>query len=66
MALTEKQMQHPQFWRLNKTAGDMLEEALKRHGMTLDDLDGLESHAGRVVDELTSLLLRASKRRFDD
>jgi hypothetical protein len=59
--ISEKRMQHPLFWRFNNDAHDALWAVLKKHGVTPDKMDGLETHAGRVVDDLTSLLLRASK-----
>lgn len=64
MPLSEKRMNHPRFWAFNNTAGDMLAAALKRHGMEMTDIDnGLEGAAGRVVDDLTSLLIRAHDNR---
>lgn len=64
MPLSEKRMSHPLFWSFNASAGLSLESALKRHQMTVKDIDGdLEAAAGRVVDELTSLLLRIHDKR---
>lgn len=61
MTLSEKQMSHPKFVAFSNTANRVLADALKAHGMTTDLLMSMEAHAGRVVDEMTSLLLRADR-----
>lgn len=61
MSLSEKQMKHPRFFGFNNTATALLEDAFKKHGMDPKALYAMEVHAGRVVDSIVALLLRADK-----
>ena len=65
MALSEKQMNHPRFFSTNESANRAVINAVEKHGFTLQDIHNLnaEDQAGRVVDDLTALLLRLEKAR---
>lgn len=63
MALSETQMSHPQFMRFSGIANDTLASALKRAGLGPDKLASIDVHAGRVVDEITALLIRVERMK---
>lgn len=51
--------EHPEFMAAGQTANNALATALEAMGLELRDLNSLDVHANRVVDEFTRLLLRA-------
>jgi len=63
MSLSEKQMSHPRFTAFNHAANDAVVNAAKSLGFSVADLSALDVHAGRVVDDLTALLLRLENQR---
>lgn len=63
MALSEKQMQHPRFVAANHAANDAVVRAAKDLGFSVAELSAFDVQAGRVVDDLTALLLRLVNSR---
>lgn len=61
MSLSEKQMQHPRFMRFSDIANEALVSALKSAGLNPAKLQEIDVHAGRVVDDITALLIRVDK-----
>lgn len=61
MSLSEKQMQHPRFMAFSDIANEALVVALKRASLNPGKLQEIDVHAGRVVDEITALLMRVEK-----
>ena len=61
MSLSDKQMQHPRFDAFSDIANEALASALRRAGQNPAKLQTIDVHAGRVVDEITALLLRVEK-----
>jgi len=61
--LSEKQMAHPRFQKANDAAQEAFQQALEDMGFADEDVRALdmETHAGRVVDDLTALLLRMER-----
>ena len=51
--------EHPKFMQAGRAANDALAVALVAMGLEDRDLYSIEPHAGRTVDDLTRLLLRA-------
>lgn len=58
MSLSEKQMQHPRFMAFSDIANEAVASAVKRASLDPAKLQTIDVHAGRVVDEITALLLR--------
>jgi hypothetical protein len=61
MPLSEKQKQHPRFMRFSDIANEALASALKSAELDPAKLQEIDVHAGRVVDDITALLMRAEK-----
>lgn len=61
MPLSEKQMNHPRFMAFSNIANEVIAEAVKRASLNPAKLQELDVHAGRVVDEITALLMRVDK-----
>lgn len=59
MPLSEKQMSHPRFVAMNDAVHEALFEAARKFDISREDISQLETHAGRVVDDMTALLIRA-------
>lgn len=51
--------EHPEFMKAGQAANDALAGALAAMGLELRDINSFDTHANRVVDDLTRLLLRA-------
>jgi hypothetical protein len=60
--LSDKQMDHPKFMHFSDVANAALVSAFKSAGLDPDVLQTMDVHAGRVVDALTALMLRADKQ----
>lgn len=62
MALTLKQMDHPNYWTHEANAQDAFTKLLSRAGMTRDDVqDKHTTQAGRLIDDMVAFLLRVEK-----
>lgn len=61
MSLSEKQMQHPRFMPFSDIANEALASAVKRAGLNPAKLQEIDVHAGRIVDDITALLMRVEK-----
>ena len=61
MSLSDAQMQHPKFMRFSNIANDVVPDALKRAGLDADKLQDIDVHTGRVVDDITALMIRVDK-----
>lgn len=61
MTLSNSQLQHPRFMAFSDIANDALASAVKRAGLDPAKLQSIDVHAGRVVDEITALLIRLQK-----
>ena len=59
--ISQKTIDSPEFMVMSAIANDMLQEAVRRSGASARSLDSFDTHAGRVVDDLTMLLIRISK-----
>ena len=59
--ISQKTIDSPEFMVMSAIANDMLQEAVRRSGASSRSLDSFDTHAGRVVDDLTMLLIRISK-----
>lgn len=65
MALTEKQMEHPRFDEFSDKANEALAQLIRSANLQDVDVRDFEAHANRVVDDLTSLLMRMDKAKRD-
>lgn len=63
MPISEKTMDRPEFARLNGIANDHVVAAAAEAGFNIDDLFELETHTGRIVDDLTMLLMRLHRAK---
>lgn len=62
MALSEKQMAHPNYWDFEATAQNTLDRLLARHMMDRNNImPHHEAQAGRLVDDMVAFLIRVSK-----
>jgi hypothetical protein len=62
MALSEKQLDNPQFIAVSHAVTVALLQVAERFDCD-EQVAAMDSHAGRVVDEMTALILRAIKAK---
>ena len=61
--ISHKTIDSPDFLHFAQVSNDALIEVARQSGFTTDDIDKCEAQAGRLVDDMTMLLLRMRKNQ---